>query len=97
HIPLGDLTLWFGSGRRLAEYRPHLCRRPRVRRRRVLRGDAGPDAEHWPAGAGGPPVHRRARSVLDRLKLADRTLVLFTSDNGPVVDDGYADGAVRDL
>ncbi len=35
--------------------------------------------------------------TLDRLKLADRTLVLFTSDNGPVVDDGYADGAVRDL
>ncbi len=35
--------------------------------------------------------------ALDRLKLADRTLVLFTSDNGPVVDDGYADGAVRDL
>ena len=35
--------------------------------------------------------------VLDRLKLADRTLVVFTSDNGPVVDDGYADGAQRDL
>ena len=35
--------------------------------------------------------------TLDRLKLADRTLVVFTSDNGPVVDDGYADGAVRDL
>ena len=35
--------------------------------------------------------------TLDRLKLTDRTLVLFTSDNGPVVDDGYADGAVRDL
>ncbi len=35
--------------------------------------------------------------ALDRLKLVDRTLVLFTSDNGPVVDDGYADGAVRDL
>ena len=35
--------------------------------------------------------------TLDRLRLADRTLVVFTSDNGPVVDDGYADGAVRDL
>jgi arylsulfatase A-like enzyme len=35
--------------------------------------------------------------TLDRLKLADRTLVIFTSDNGPVVDDGYADGAVRDI
>jgi arylsulfatase A-like enzyme len=31
--------------------------------------------------------------ALDRLKLADRTLVLFTSDNGPVVDDGYRDQA----
>ncbi len=35
--------------------------------------------------------------ALDRLKLADRTLVVITSDNGPVVDDGYADGAVGDL
>jgi arylsulfatase A-like enzyme len=35
--------------------------------------------------------------ALDRLKLAERTLVVFSSDNGPVVDDGYADGAVGDL
>ena len=35
--------------------------------------------------------------TLDRLKLADRTLVLFTSDNGPVVDDGYRDEAVEKL
>src|SRR5262249_10312113 len=32
-----------------------------------------------------------------RLKLAEDTLVIFSSDNGPVVDDGYADGAVKDL
>jgi arylsulfatase A-like enzyme len=35
--------------------------------------------------------------TLDRLKLADRTLVIFTSDNGPVVDDGYRDEAVEKL
>src|SRR6185312_8588237 len=33
----------------------------------------------------------------DRLKLADNMLVVFSSDNGPVLDDGYADGAVKDL
>jgi arylsulfatase A-like enzyme len=35
--------------------------------------------------------------TLDRLKLADNTLVIFTSDNGPVVDDGYQDEAVAKL
>jgi arylsulfatase A-like enzyme len=35
--------------------------------------------------------------ALDRLKLASNTLVIFTSDNGPVVDDGYKDDAVAKL
>ena len=35
--------------------------------------------------------------TLDRLKLTDNTLVIFTSDNGPVVDDGYVDQAVEKL
>jgi arylsulfatase A-like enzyme len=35
--------------------------------------------------------------TLARLKLAERTLVLFTSDNGPVVDDGYKDQAWEKL
>lgn len=35
--------------------------------------------------------------TLDRLGLADNTLVLVSSDNGPVVDDGYHDGAVENL
>ena len=35
--------------------------------------------------------------ALDRLKLADNTLVIFTSDNGPVIDDGYRDDAVAKL
>lgn len=36
-------------------------------------------------------------AALERHKLTDNTLVIFTSDNGPVVDDGYQDGAVEDL
>jgi arylsulfatase A-like enzyme len=35
--------------------------------------------------------------ALDRLALADNTLVIVTSDNGPVVDDGYQDQAVERL
>jgi arylsulfatase A-like enzyme len=36
-------------------------------------------------------------STLDRLGLTRDTLVLFTSDNGPVLDDGYRDDAVEKL
>jgi arylsulfatase A-like enzyme len=32
---------------------------------------------------------------LDALEVADGTLVIFTSDNGPVLDDGYADQSVE--
>lgn len=35
--------------------------------------------------------------ALDRTGLASNTLVLVTSDNGPVLDDGYADDAVQKL
>jgi arylsulfatase A-like enzyme len=35
--------------------------------------------------------------ALDRLGLAENTLVFFSSDNGPVVDDGYKDDAVEKL
>lgn len=35
--------------------------------------------------------------ALDRLKLAENTIVIVSSDNGPVVDDGYADGSVEKL
>lgn len=34
--------------------------------------------------------------ALDRLKLADNTLVIFTSDNGPVLFDGYNDRSRED-
>ncbi len=34
-------------------------------------------------------------NTLDRLNLSEKTLVIVTSDNGPVVDDGYKDQAVE--
>lgn len=33
--------------------------------------------------------------ALDRLDLDEKTLVVFCSDNGPVLDDGYEDGATE--
>jgi arylsulfatase A-like enzyme len=36
-------------------------------------------------------------AALDRLNLARNTMVVFSSDNGPVVDDGYKDDAVEKL
>jgi arylsulfatase A-like enzyme len=35
--------------------------------------------------------------TLDRLELSEKTLVIFCSDNGPVLDDGYQDDAVEKL
>jgi len=39
----------------------------------------------------------RVLDALDARKLTDKTIVIFSSDNGPVVDDGYVDRAVEDL
>ena len=36
-------------------------------------------------------------AALDRRGLTQDTLVILTSDNGPVLDDGYKDGAVEKL
>src|SRR6185436_14147803 len=52
------------------------------------RGDAIVEAD-WSVG--------EILNALDRLNLARNTLVIFTSDNGPVVDDGYKDDAVVKL
>lgn len=39
----------------------------------------------------------RIMDALEENGLLENTLVIFTSDNGPVLDDGYADGAVENL
>ena len=39
----------------------------------------------------------RVLEKLDALGLSDKTIVIFSSDNGPVVDDGYQDRAVEAL
>ncbi len=52
------------------------------------RGDAIVEFD-WSVGA--------IMAMLERLKIADNTLIVLCSDNGPVLDDGYADGAVEKL
>ena len=53
----------------------------------ALRGDAIQELD-WCVG--------EVLAALDRHKLADNTLVIFTSDNGGVMDDGYEDGTGDD-
>jgi len=71
---------------------PHVPRvpHPRFAGKTTLgpRGDVIVEAD-WSLG--------QILDTLDRLKLADNTIVIFTSDNGPVVDDGYKDDAVAKL
>jgi arylsulfatase A-like enzyme len=68
---------------------------PRVPHKRFV-GTSG-------CGTRGDAIHQldwqvgQVMAALDRLGLAEDTLVIFSSDNGPVLDDGYADGAVKDL
>lgn len=51
-----------------------------------LRGDAIKQID-WVVG--------QVRATLRRLDLEGNTLLLFTSDNGPVYDDGYEDGSLE--
>ena len=75
-----------------ATHDPHVPRvpHPRFSGRTKLgpRGDAIVQAD-WSVG--------EILGTLDRLNLTRNTLVIFTSDNGPVVDDGYKDDAVAKL
>jgi arylsulfatase A-like enzyme len=75
-----------------ATHDPHVPRvpHPRFVGRTNLgpRGDAVVEAD-WSVG--------RILETLDRLGLTGNTLLIFTSDNGPVVDDGYRDGAKERL
>ena len=50
------------------------------------RGDAIAEAD-WCVG--------EMMACLDSLGLLENTLIVFTSDNGPVLNDGYRDGAVE--
>lgn len=71
---------------------PHVPRWPheRFRGKSVmgLRGDALASFD-WTVG--------QVLDALDRAGIADNTLVILTSDNGPVLDDGYVDGAIEKL
>ncbi|MGH9934694.1 MAG: sulfatase-like hydrolase/transferase, partial [Blastocatellia bacterium] len=75
-----------------ATHDPHVPRAPHPRfvgrTTMGLRGDAIIQAD-WQVG--------QILAALDRLKLTSDTIVIFTSDNGPVVDDGYKDEAVARL
>jgi arylsulfatase A-like enzyme len=72
-----------------ATHDPHVPRVPHLRFAGTSgmgpRGDAIVQTD-WALG--------QVLDALDRLGLTKDTLVLFTSDNGPVVDDGYQDQAV---
>ena len=76
----------------LATHDIHVPRVPHPRFRGATkmgpRGDAIAEFD-WSAG--------KVLKTLDELGLADNTLVILSSDNGPVVDDGYMDDAVEKL
>ncbi|HEY64288.1 MAG TPA: arylsulfatase [Caldilineae bacterium] len=73
-----------------AFHQPHVPRLPAPRF--VGATDLGPRGDvivemDWCVG--------QVLDALDRLGLAENTIVIFSSDNGPVLDDGYQDQAVE--
>ncbi|HEY4414640.1 MAG TPA: arylsulfatase [Verrucomicrobiae bacterium] len=70
---------------------PHVPRMPNARfvgkSGCGVRGDAIVELD-WCVG--------QIMETLGKLKLASNTIVILTSDNGPVLDDGYADGSKQD-
>lgn len=74
----------------LAYHDIHVPRSPHPRFRGKstlgLRGDAIAQMD-WCTG--------EVVNYLEELGIADNTLIIFSSDNGPVLDDGYSDGAVE--
>jgi arylsulfatase A-like enzyme len=72
-----------------AQQNVHVPRRPHPRFRGTsqcgIRCDALAEMD-WSAG--------RIMAVLDSLGLADSTLLIFSSDNGGVLEDGYLDGSI---
>ena len=75
-----------------APHDPHVPRVPNARFRGQTtqgpRGDAIVQAD-WSVG--------EILASLNEFGLTDNTLVIFTSDNGPVIDDGYKDDAAAKL
>ena len=71
-------------------HQPHVPRAPHERFVGATsmgpRGDAIAEAD-WCVG--------EMMACLDSLGLLENTLIVFTSDNGPVLNDGYRDGAVE--
>jgi len=75
-----------------ATHDPHVPRVPNARfvgkSGCGIRGDAIVEFD-WSVG--------QILATLEQLKLSSNTLVILSSDNGPVLDDGYDDRAVEDL
>jgi len=75
-------------------YAPHNIHVPRAPNGKFLHtsecGIRGDSIEELDSVVGG------FMDALKRLNLTGNTLVIFSSDNGPIFNDGYADGAVKE-